>query len=151
MSMHPIFTRVSASGLTLLVVLLSGRCHGNDAASTAPQSTRQEARVTAAHLFTERYSKSRLSAWHVHASAAGADCAILLIDVPIVLEDSMIEAMHYGAGAYDVYDGGVHRFYRERTFRGVAYKDASGRVWTYGAVSPDEARSLAPCRTSAEF
>jgi hypothetical protein len=57
----------------------------------------------------------------------------------------MVEAMHYGAGAYDIYDGGVQQFLRERAFRGVAYKDGSGRVWTYGAVTQNEAEALVPC------
>ena len=58
----------------------------------------------------------------------------------------MIEAMHYGAGAYDIYDGGVQHFYRVQTFRGVAYKDGSARVWTYGAVSAAEADGIRACR-----
>lgn len=61
------------------------------------------------------------------------------------MEDSMIEAMHNGWGAYAVYDGGVEHFYHERTFRGVVYQDASGRTWAYGNASPDEASSLTPC------
>ena len=50
----------------------------------------------------------------------------------------MVAAIHYGTGAYGVYDGGVHRFYLERSFRGVAYTDRSGHIWAYGAVNPAE-------------
>jgi hypothetical protein len=117
------------------------------AAACTPKSTqpRNNARVRDASVFTEHYSKSRLAQWNVRARAAGADCAVLFVETAIILEDSMIEAMHYGAGAYDIYDGGVQRFSRERAFRGVAYKDKSGRVWTYGAVTTAEAERLAPC------
>ena len=56
------------------------------------------------------------------------------------------EAMHYGTGAYGLYAGGVNQFSRDRTFRGVAYKDGSGQLWFYGNVSRAEAESLRPCR-----
>ncbi|HYC60322.1 MAG TPA: hypothetical protein VEK79_12235 [Thermoanaerobaculia bacterium] len=95
--------------------------------------------------FTERYAQSRLARWNVHARAAGRDCAVLFVETSMILEDSMIEAMHYGAGAYDIHEGGVQQFLRERAFRGVAYKDRSGRLWTYGAVTPAEAEGLTPC------
>ena len=57
----------------------------------------------------------------------------------------MVEALHYGAGAYGVYDGGVQRFSRDRAFRGVAYKDSSGRIWTYGNVSVAEVAAMKRC------
>jgi hypothetical protein len=104
-----------------------------------------ETRVAAARLFTSRYAGSRLAGWNVHAEAAGPECSVLLIGMSVIMEDSMIEAMHYGTGAYDAVDGGVQRFYREHTFRGVAYKDGSGRIWTYGVVSQHEAATLTPC------
>jgi hypothetical protein len=94
--------------------------------------------AAAARLFTQRYAQSRFRAWHVRATAAGRDCDVLLVETSIVLEDSMIEAMHY--------DGGVQRFCREGSFRGVAYKDSSGRLWTYGGVTAAEAETLQPCR-----
>jgi hypothetical protein len=64
----------------------------------------------------------------------------------MIMDESMIEAMHYGAGAYDVYSGGVQQFCRERTFRAVVYRDPSLRTWTYGAVNETEAETLQPCR-----
>jgi hypothetical protein len=100
--------------------------------------------LAAAHDFTDRVAHSRLAAWKIHAGAAGNDCAVLTVDVSIILDESMVEAMHYGAGAYAVYGGGVERFVRDRDFRGVAYKDASGRQWAYG-LSEDEAHALQPC------
>ena len=108
-------------------------------------STPGEMRITSARRLTALCAKSRLSKWHVRARAAGNDCNVLLITTSVILEDSMIEALHYGAGAYDVYPGGVQQFSRERAFRGVAYRDASGRVWTYGALTPAEADSLEVC------
>jgi hypothetical protein len=102
--------------------------------------------VVAASAFTQRYTHSRQSAWNVRGNAAGPDCDVLLVDTSVIMDDSMIEAMHYGAGAYDAVDGGVQRFCRERAFRGVAYKDASGKIWAYGAVTAEQARTLTRCR-----
>lgn len=103
-------------------------------------------RITAASTFTERFQKSRFSGWHVQANAAGNDCGVLLVETTMIMDESMIEAMHYGAGAYDVYRGGVQQFSRERAFRGVVYRDSSRRTWTYGATTPVEAETLRPCR-----
>lgn len=101
--------------------------------------------VAAANVFTNRYAHSRFARWNVRASARGRDCDVLLIETGLVMEDSMIEAMHYGAGAYGVIDGGVQRFSRDRSFRGVAYKDSSGRIWAYGNVTARDAATLPRC------
>ena len=90
--------------------------------------------------------RNRASPLDIHADAAGTDFDVLFVRPPSFLEESMIEAMHYGAGTYDIYDGGVQHFCREQTFRGVAYKDASDRVWTYGAVSVPETEGMTACR-----
>lgn len=113
---------------------------------SAQRPDKTDSRIAAADAFTSRYAKSRLSGWNIRARASGTDCDVLFVNTAIILEDSMIEAMHYGAGAYDVDTGGVQQFYRDRTFRGVAYKDGSGRIWTYGAVSVAEAEGMRPCR-----
>ena len=105
-----------------------------------------DGRVIAATSFTERFSKSRFATWHVRANAAGDDCGVLLVETSMIMDESMIEAMHYGAGAYDVYRGGVQQFSRERAFRGVVYRDPSLRTWTYGATNATEAETLRPCR-----
>lgn len=101
--------------------------------------------VAAANFFTDRYAHSRFAGWKVRASARGRDCDVLLVETDMVMEDSMVEAMHYGAGAYGVVDGGVQRFCRERSFRGVAYKDSSGRIWAYGNVTAQDAATLPRC------
>jgi len=103
------------------------------------------ARVEAAGFFTQRYSRSPLSPWNVRGAAAGSDCDVLLVETSVVMNDSMVEALHYGAGAYGVVAGGVQRFYRDRAFRGVAYKDSAGHVWTYGEISRSEVETLTPC------
>ena len=103
-------------------------------------------RDIAAKVLTERYAQSRFAPWNVHAAAAGSDCAVLLVQTSVILEPGMVEALHYGAGPYDVVDGGVRQFYPERTFRGVVYKDSTGRVWNYGSVSAREAETLPLCR-----
>ncbi|HEX8617247.1 MAG TPA: hypothetical protein VF911_06655 [Thermoanaerobaculia bacterium] len=102
--------------------------------------------VVAAENFTQRCSKSRLAPWNVRAAAAGADCEILVVQTSIILEDSLVEALHYGTGNYGIYDGGVQNFSRNSEFRAVAYKDSTGAVWTYGATTADEAKTLKPCR-----
>jgi hypothetical protein len=101
--------------------------------------------VASANVFTNRYAHSRFVHWNVRASARGRDCDVLLVETDMVMEDSMVEAMHYGAGAYGVVDGGVQRFYRDRSFRGVAYKDSSGRIWAYGDVTAHDAATLPRC------
>ena len=102
-------------------------------------------RVDAASMFTRRYAHSVLSVWDVRAAAAGARCDVLLIRTSVVMNDAMIEALHYGGGDYGVIEGGVQRFYRDKAFRGVAYRDAAGHVWTYGNVTRMEAERLTPC------
>ena len=105
----------------------------------------REQRMSAASLLTDRCAASRLSKWNIRGIAAGADCNVLFVDTSMVLDDSIVEAIHYGSGPYAVVDGGVRRFGRERAFRGVAYRDRTGRVWTYGDLSRAEAEELRPC------
>jgi hypothetical protein len=113
----------------------------------APQQpSPRENRIAAASLLTGRCAASRLAKWNIRGTAAGADCSILLVDTSMVLEDSLVEAIHYGTGAYAVVDGGVRHFTRERAFRGVAYRDRTGRVWTYGELTQREAEEVRPCR-----
>lgn len=124
----------------IMFVLITAAC-GSD----APSTSTHHARVAAAQLFTQRFAHSRFAEWKIRANAAGSDCDVLLVQTPVVMEDAMVEALHYGAGAYGVVDGGVQRFARDRSFRGVAYKDASGRFWTYGDVTAARAGTLKPC------
>jgi hypothetical protein len=124
----------------MLILLLVQAC------TPAPAPIRNDAHVTAAKAFTAKFARSRMSNWNVRANAAGNDCGKLLIETSVILEDSMVEALHYGSGVYDVYPGGVQRFCRDHNFRGVAYRDSSGRVWTYGAVTVAEAEAGEPCQ-----
>lgn len=139
----------------LAIALLLTSCM-NDTTATTPAarssatavSSEQSAardRITAAEVFTRRYDRSRMSAWKIRANAAGPDCSILTVHTTMVLDDSMVEAMHYGTGPYDVYDGGVQRFSATRGFRGVAYEDDSRRIWTYGGITVPQAELLTPC------
>jgi len=109
------------------------------------QSPREE-RKAAASQFTRRCATSRLAKWNIRGLAAGADCSVLLVETSMVLDDSLTEAIHYGTGAYAVIEGGVRHFTRERTFRGVAYRDRTGHVRTYGSLMQGEAEDLQPCR-----
>jgi len=131
-------------GLAALIGFITLACK-DASVSQAQPSSGSTARIQAAAALTDRYARSRMTAWNLRAHAAGTDCTVLVIETPIILEDSMVEAMHYGAGAYDVIAGGVQQFSRDRTFRSVTYKDGSGRKWTYGAITPAATKSLGPC------
>lgn len=133
--------RLSAMLLASLVVLA---CEMKQPAP--PLREVRSPNMDAATALTRRYAASRFAAWNLHANAAGSDCSVLLVETAVILEDSMVEAIHYGTGSYAVYDGGIQRYYRERSFRGVAYRDRSGHVWTYGAVGPVEAAGMSRCQ-----
>lgn len=124
---------------TLLLLALAGACR-----SKVP-SDHHAARVAAARQLTALCANSRLRSWNVRARAAGADCSVLYVQTSVILEDALIEALHYGTAPYAPAAGGVRKFSRDRAFRGVAYKDATGKLWTYGKVSADEAEVLVPC------
>ncbi len=102
--------------------------------------------IAAANVLTRRYEQSRFSSWNVRAHAAGSNCDVLFVRTSNVLDDSMVEAIHYGAAAYDIVTGGVERFSRDHAFRGVAYQDESERVWTYGTLTRAEGELLERCR-----
>ena len=102
--------------------------------------------VEAARRLTQRYTDSAMADWNVKADAAGPNCDVLFIETGTVLETSMVDAIHYGVAAYDFIPGGIKQFGRTNAFRGVAYKDASGYIWTYGGVTAANASSLRPCR-----
>ena len=129
-------------GINSVIVLIALSCQPGP---SRPQVPHKETRMSSADALTGIYARSRMSGWKVRAQAAGTDCAILFVETPIIMEESMVDALHYGAGKYDIYSGGVQQFCRDRSFRGVAYKDGSGRVWAYGAVSQNEAETVRPC------
>ena len=102
-------------------------------------------RVDAADYFTRRYADSRFAKWHIRATAAGHDCGVLLVETSQVMDDSLIEALHYGAGAYAIVDGGVQNFLEVRGFRGVIYTDPTKRHWTFGVVPEAQSAEIEPC------
>jgi hypothetical protein len=114
---------------TLVVALLAcnSRPAGNEAAAAANQFTRQ-------------HTNHKL-----HASVAGSDCHVLLISTDTQFDDGLVESIHYGTSGYDAF-GGVEQFAHDHEFRAVVYRDASGNLWTYGATTRDEARSISSCR-----
>jgi hypothetical protein len=122
-------------GPLLLLAFIAAACPSQSA----------ERRVSDAAVFTKRYAQSPFVAWNVRGHAAGLDCGVLLVETSVVMDDSMVEALHYGAGSYAVVAGGVQRFYRDRDFRAVAYRDLAGHVWHYGDLTPQETKSLKPC------
>ena len=101
--------------------------------------------VSAASALTRRYAESRFQKWNVHASAAGKDCSVLLVETSIVLDESMVEAMHYGIGPYAIQGRGLQNFSQEGGFRGVVYKDPTARVFSYGDLPDEDPKSLATC------
>jgi hypothetical protein len=102
--------------------------------------------IESASIFTDQYGASQLPAWQLHASAAGGNCDVLLVESKVVLETPFVDALHYGTGSEDVHKGGVQTFYRRASFRGVVYKDSTNRTWSFGNVSEDESQHLEPCR-----
>jgi hypothetical protein len=129
-------------GLTrvLAIAMLAVAC------APPQQQTPREERIAAALLLTRQCAASRLAKWNIHGVAAGPDCSVLLVETSMVLDDSLVEAIHYGTGPYAVVEGGVRQFTRLRAFRGVAYRDRIGRVRTYGDLTRTEAEELQPCR-----
>lgn len=97
--------------------------------------------VAAARTLTRQYAKQKLD-----ADAAGTDCLILLVRTKKVVDHATIEAIHYGTGDYIAYDGGVQQYAEDRKFRAVVYRDSAGGLWTYGATTRDEAKSMPVCR-----
>lgn len=96
--------------------------------------------ATAADLFTREHTQHKLQ-----ATAAGSDCRVLLVAIETRFDDDLVESVHYGTGSYGAF-GGVEQFARDRGFRAVVYRDPAGGLWTYGATTKDEARSLPRCR-----
>lgn len=102
--------------------------------------------VAAAGALTHRYARSDFAKWNIRASATGRDCRVLLVEAAIVLDESMVEAMHYGTGPYALDGRGVESLSQDDGFRGVVYKDPTRRVFTYGDLRDDDPYALPPCR-----
>ena len=100
-----------------------------------------EAPVKAAREFNELFATQRL-----HANAAGDDCLVLLVGTNAHLDDTAVESLHYGAGNPPAYKGGVRQFTEDRGFRAVVYRDTDRALWTYGAITRDEAQVIRTCR-----
>ena len=115
------------------------------ACETQPQPDGRHERVAAAAMLTTRYAREPFTKWRIRADAAGMQCDVLVINANIILEESMVDALHTGVGDYGVVSGGLRRFSSERAFRAVAYRDATGRVWAYGGVSAEDAVRMRRC------
>lgn len=103
----------------------------------------KERRIRVAAYVTREYAGSRLKEWDIRGRATGNDCRVLFIETPAIMERSMVEAMHYGRGTYSVLDRSIDDLYRQNTFRGVAYRDGSGTVMTFGDITSEEVEP--PC------
>jgi len=107
-------------------------------ACNAPRAEKSAAKAAAE--FTRQHAKHKL-----HAFVAGSDCRVLLISTATTFDDELVETIQYGTGDYGAF-GGVDQFAHERGFRAVVYRDSNDALWTYGATTRDEARSLPRCR-----
>lgn len=107
-------------------------------ACNAPHAEKDAA--AGATAFTRQHAKHKL-----HASVAGSDCRVLVIRTETPLNDTLVESIQYGTGDYEAF-GGADQFAHDRGFRAVVYRDAIGALWTYGATTRDEARSMPECR-----
>lgn len=140
-------------GLASLMVLATclAACDRADAparavtAAAVPTLSIQELRVASAHKLTS-YAGAKVPAWDVRANASGHDCGILLVELGVNMEDTLVDGLQYGVDPYAVTEGGVQTFSREHSFLAVAYRDAAGRIWTYGPVARTDAESFVPCR-----
>ena len=103
-----------------------------------PRASEQAAGVAAS--FTRQHADHKL-----HASVGGSDCRVLLISIASAADDDLVESIHYGTGGYDAF-GGAEQFAYDYRFRAVIYRDSTDNVWTYGATTKEEARSLPRCR-----
>lgn len=132
-----------AAAVLAAVVSLAVGCQRSADQTAGSKSSSAKARVVAASDLARIYGASTISEWRIRARAADGD--VLVIEMAVIMEPSMIEAMHYGTGGYGaIVEGGVQRFYREHGFRGVAYRDGSDKIWTFGAASEGAAASLSP-------
>ena len=114
-------------------------------ATVVPPVDMNKVRREAAAQLTDLHKRSRLAEWNIRAHTAGPACNILLVEIGIVIDESFIEAMHYGHGSYGVVENGIQYFYLEHGFRGVVYQDKSTKRWSYGELSDAEAQKVAPC------
>ena len=93
-----------------------------------------------ATAFTRQHAKHKL-----HASVAGSDCRVLVIRMETAFSNDLVESIQYGTGGYGAF-GGAEQFAHERGFRAVVYRDSTGALRTYGAITRDEAQSMPNCR-----
>jgi hypothetical protein len=99
-----------------------------------------EPAAAAAEAFSRQHAIQKL-----HAFVAGSDCRVLLVSTSSTFDDDLVESIHYGTGGYGAF-GGVEQLSHDRGFRAVVYRDPAGGLWTYGATTRDEARSMPRCR-----
>jgi hypothetical protein len=117
--------------LSLGLALILFDCYANKAA---------DEQLAAADQFTEEHQRHDLG-----AEVGGTDCRVLLIHAAMRLDDSLVESIQYGTEPYDAL-GGVEELMARRRFRAAVYRDPSGRLWTYGSTTRDEAKSMPRCR-----
>ena len=140
--MRRALTLLPAIGIASVLLL---HCNASPTVPPKPSISRA-AYIESANTFTDQYGPSTLPAWQLHATAAGANCDVLVVESEAVLETPFVDALHYGSGTEALHKGGVQTFYRRASFRGVVYKDSTNRSWAFGNVSEDEVQRLQPCR-----
>ena len=128
------------TSIVLLLAAASLSCESNS------RPSQDQERVHAAVVFNHLYSQTGLAQWKIHARAAGTGCSVLLVETSIIMEDAMVEGLHYGAGAYDAYRGGVEQFLHDRSFRGVVYRDSTKKSWMFGEITDPDVAAMTMCR-----
>jgi hypothetical protein len=121
---------VEGAHMRRLVLILLFACYTDPAAKQAAAAAKQ---------LTREYAKPELQAF-----AAGEDCKVLLIESDSQLDTVAIESMQYGTGEYA--EKSVERFAADHRFRAVVYRDTTGVVRSYDAVTRAEAESMRRCR-----
>ena len=113
-----------------LVFVFLFACYADPAVKEAADSAEQ---------LTREFARPELEAF-----AAGDDCKVLVVDSEARLDTVAIESMQYGTGEYT--GKSVERFANDHRFRAVVYRDPSGIVRSYDAVTRAEAESMSRCR-----
>lgn len=102
----------------------------HQAAAAFPRSPKQQKRalILAADELTGMFHVHPLDEYRITAYASGQDCTTLLLTSTIVLDDNMVEDLHFGGGV-PAYRNGVMGFALARGFSRVKYVDTWGKTW----------------------
>ncbi|MGN6186587.1 MAG: hypothetical protein ACTHQM_23365 [Thermoanaerobaculia bacterium] len=103
--------------------------------------TPESLRIDAARQFVRECKRNGSPRWSFRAHAMGDTCDVLVVESLVPLDQRMVDRVHYAAPGRS----GVQTFLDDHRFRAAAYTDPKNGLWTFGAITREEARSLKPC------